>query len=158
MLSIRTILHPTAFSDRAAFAFGVACALARDYGARLVVLHVDLLPLTFFGDIVAPPRPERERQRLQEQLQGLRPPDPKIALEQRLMEGDPVAGILDAAHESNADLIVTGTHGRTGLGRLLMGSVAEQTLRRAPCPILTVRTPFPAPAPAAEPLPKLAKT
>jgi len=54
MLSIRTILHPTDFSDHSALAFGVVCALARDYGACLVVLHVDLLPLLFFGEIVAP--------------------------------------------------------------------------------------------------------
>jgi len=61
------------------------------------------------------------------------------------------------ARESNADLIVMGTHGRNGLGRLQMGSVAEQTLRRARCPVLTVHTPFPATAPAAELLPELAR-
>jgi nucleotide-binding universal stress UspA family protein len=52
--------------------------------------------------------------------------------------------ILRVAEEIHADLIVMGTHGRTGLGRLLMGSVAEQVVRRAPCPVLTMKAPFPA--------------
>jgi hypothetical protein len=52
------------------------------------------------------------------------------------------------AAESKADLIVMATHGRTGLGRLLMGSVAEQVVRQAPCPVVTVRLPFPAERPA----------
>ena len=59
MLPIHTILHPTDFSDRSACAFRVACALARDYNAHLVVLHVDHLPLELYGDAIAPPRPGR---------------------------------------------------------------------------------------------------
>ena len=56
--------------------------------------------------------------------------------------------ILRIAREIPSDLIVMGTHGRTGLSRLLMGSVAEQVLRQAPCPVLTVKTPFPETSPA----------
>jgi universal stress protein A len=59
-------------------------------------------------------------------------------------EGDPAEMILRVAEEVHADLIVMGTHGRTGLSRLLMGSVAEQVVRRAPCPVLTMKAPFPA--------------
>jgi nucleotide-binding universal stress UspA family protein len=55
---------------------------------------------------------------------------------------DPAAEIVGVAEQSKADLIVMGTHGRTGLGRFLMGSVAEQVVRRAPCPVVTVRTPL----------------
>jgi nucleotide-binding universal stress UspA family protein len=55
--------------------------------------------------------------------------------------------ILHFAREVPADLVVMGTHGRTGLGRVLMGSVAEQVVRKAPCPVLTVTAPFPAAAP-----------
>jgi len=63
------------------------------------------------------------------------------------VEGDVATEILRLAQETGSDLIVMGTHGRTGLARLLMGSVAEQVVRKAPCPVLTVKTPFPA-APA----------
>jgi hypothetical protein len=62
--------------------------------------------------------------------------------ERRLEEGDAVTEILRVAEEAPADLIVLGTHGRTGLARLLMGSVAEQVVRRAPCPVLTVKAPL----------------
>jgi nucleotide-binding universal stress UspA family protein len=58
-----------------------------------------------------------------------------------LAEGDPAAEIIRAAQETGAELIVMGTHGRTGLQRLLMGSVAEQVLRKASCPVLTVKAP-----------------
>lgn len=56
-----------------------------------------------------------------------------------MLEGDPVDMILRAAKETNSDVIVMGTHGRTALARLLMGSVAEAVLRKAPCPVLTVK-------------------
>jgi hypothetical protein len=62
-----------------------------------------------------------------------------MTVEYRLVEGEPVREILRAARETACDLIVTGTHGRSGLDRLLMGSVAEQLLRKAPCPVLTVK-------------------
>ena len=62
-----------------------------------------------------------------------------MCLEHRLEEGDPATMILNVAQETGAGLIVMGTHGRTGLERLLMGSVAEQVMRKAPCPVLTMR-------------------
>jgi nucleotide-binding universal stress UspA family protein len=62
-------------------------------------------------------------------------------LEHRLVEGDAATVILQVATEIKCDLIVMGTHGRTGLSRLLMGSVAEQVVRNASCPVLTVKTP-----------------
>jgi hypothetical protein len=62
---------------------------------------------------------------------------------QLLLVGDPASAILRVTQELPADLIVMGTHGRTGLGRLLMGSVAEQVVRKAPCPVVTVKTPLP---------------
>jgi nucleotide-binding universal stress UspA family protein len=151
MLPFHTILHPTDFSDRSECAFRVACALARDYNAHLIVLHVDYLPAALYGDVLAAPRPEGYLERLREQLHALRPADPGPRIEYRLNEGHPVPEILGVADEVRADLIVMGTHGRTGLGRLLMGSVAEQVLRKAACPVLTVRTPFPEPVPVTEP-------
>ena len=58
-----------------------------------------------------------------------------------MKEGDPATEILQFAQQIKCDLIVMGTHGRTGLGRLFLGSVAEQVLRKAPCAVLTVKTP-----------------
>jgi nucleotide-binding universal stress UspA family protein len=69
-------------------------------------------------------------------------PDLKPPAERRLEEGDPATEICRVANEAGCELIAIGTHGRTGLGRLLMGSVAEQVVRRAPCPVLTVKAPF----------------
>jgi hypothetical protein len=61
----------------------------------------------------------------------------------QVLEGDPVDVILRAAEETYSDVIVMGTHGRTGLGRLLLGSVAESVIRKAPCPVLSAK-PLPA--------------
>jgi nucleotide-binding universal stress UspA family protein len=135
MLRIQTILHPTDFSERSRYAFQPACSLARDHGARLIVLHVMPVPL------VQEKRLYREE--MAEELNRLRAPDTQVQVEHRLEEGDAATQILRVALETGCDLIVLGTHGRTGLGRLLMGSVAEQVLRMASCPVLTVRAPFP---------------
>jgi universal stress protein A len=148
MLPIQTILHPTDFSERSGYAFQLACALARDYGARLVVLHVATPPTIVYGEGVLPPDPQLLSQEAKEQLNQLEVPDSNVRAERRYEEGDPATTILRAAQEIHADLIVMGTHGRTGLGRLLMGSVAEQVVRKAPCPVLTVKTPLPEAAPA----------
>jgi len=145
MLPIRTVLHPTDFSEHSDYAFRLASSLARDYGARVIVLHVLERPvLTYTGVMTAPPPPPpsaEQRQAVQEQLHRIKPPDVAIVLEHLLEEGDPATAILQVAQDRQCELIVMGSHGRTGLGRLLMGSVAEQVLRKASCPVLTVKTP-----------------
>jgi nucleotide-binding universal stress UspA family protein len=141
MAPIHTILHPTDFSEHSAYALEMACALARDYGARIIVLHVEPLPVLAFGEGVIPPDPENIREAAREQLDRL-VLGPMIHAENRFEDGDPATVIVEVAHEVNADLIVMGTHGRRGLARLLLSSVAEQVGRQAPCPVLTVRTPF----------------
>lgn len=146
MLSIYTVLHPTDFSERFGNAFQLACALTRDYGARLVVLHVVApLPPLAYGDVVPPPDPESLLREAKDRLE-VRGAD--VRAERRLEEGDPVGEILRVAREIGASLIVLGTHGRTGLSRLLMGSVAEQVVRNAPCPVLTATDPVPGTFPA----------
>ena len=151
MLAVNTILHPTDFSERSQYAFWLACSLARDYGARLIVLHVVAAPAVVYGEgVVVPPNPEELRAAAQEELDRLQAPRADVRAERRLAEGDAVEETLRVAQEANADLIVMGTHGRTGLGRLLMGSVAEQVVRRASCPVLTVKAPFPDDAPASQ--------
>jgi universal stress protein A len=142
MLHIRTILHPNDFSPRSKPAFQMAVALARDYNARLVVLHVLEPWVIAYGEGIAVPPPENYLEEVKAQLVKVRPTDERIAVEHRLIEGDPAPEILRSAVECKADLIVMGTHGRTGLSRLLMGSVAEHVIRKAACPVLTVKAPL----------------
>jgi nucleotide-binding universal stress UspA family protein len=145
MMPIRTILHPTDFSDNAAYALQLACSLARDHDARLIVLHAHRPPVMVLGGAEAiPPLPvEEEIEELEAQVKALKMPIPGITVERRLIQGEPVTTIVELAERVPCDLIVMGTHGRRGLRHLLMGSVAEQVVRKAPCPVLTVRVPFP---------------
>lgn len=136
MLAIHTILHPTDFSPLARHAFEVACSLAYDYKARLVLLHVHEPPVPM-GELV-PTEPPDIREYLLRDLQSLKPTE-SITVEHRLEVGPIAEGILCAAAETKCDLIVIGTHGRGGLGRMLLGSVAESVLRKAPCMVLTVK-------------------
>lgn len=135
MLRIRTILHPTDFSENSRNALQVACALARDYGARLVVLHVAAIPAIegYQAIDTAAIRKEAEAQ-----LHALEVPAENVRAERQCVLGDTVPEVLRIAQEMNTDVIVLGTHGRTGLKHLLMGSVAEKVLRHAPCLVLTV--------------------
>jgi nucleotide-binding universal stress UspA family protein len=137
MLLIRTILHPTDFSTPAEAALQLACALARDHQARLVVLHVVVPPPIVYSEGIVPPEPQDPWREAEGNLERLVVPAAGIRAERRLVQGDPVAQILRAAQDVSAELIVMGTHGRTGLLRLLMGSVAEVVVRRASCPVLT---------------------
>jgi nucleotide-binding universal stress UspA family protein len=141
MLSIRTILHPTDFSGSSSEAFAVAAVLARDYGARLVLLHVMKQPTQADGMGLVPFDPEMYRDELQDKLDQLAVRAPGVQLEQRLAQGSTVPAILEAAQQTQCDLIVMGAHGWSGLRRLLMGSVAEAVVRKAPCPVLTIQTP-----------------
>jgi nucleotide-binding universal stress UspA family protein len=141
MWPIKTVLHPTDFSDCSQNAFRVASSLARDHGARLIVLHVTSLPdLAYrgYGLPGSPLRAEEYLTKVREDLERLNPPDPQVSCERRLAEGDPAAEILRTAAETGASLIVMGTHGMSGPRHLLMGSVAKQIVRKAPCPVVTV--------------------
>ena len=142
MLPIRTILHPTDFSERSNYAFRCACSLAQDYGARLVVLHVYTPLVVGSPEGVALQSATEDKEALREQFQQLQPRDPNVQMECRIVEGDSATEILRAAEETKCDVIVLGTHGRTGLSRLLLGSVAEQVVRRALCPVVTIKTPL----------------
>src|SRR5262249_44699545 len=110
MLGIRTILHPTDFSEQSQYAFGLACALTRDYGARLIALHVAEMPAMAYGEGVVAFDPEELRATAQEQLGRLQVPHADVRAERRLEQGDVVTEILRVAQEVNADLIVMGTH------------------------------------------------
>jgi nucleotide-binding universal stress UspA family protein len=157
MLAIRTILYPTDFSERAEYAFQLACALARDYGARLLIAHVQMPPVVMYGEMGAlPPEPLETDEVLKERLLKIRPADEHIAYEHFFMVGEAADEIFRLAAEKQVDIIVMGTHGRRGLGRLLMGSVAEQVVRKAACPVVTIKTPLAAAAPTETPVARAA--
>jgi nucleotide-binding universal stress UspA family protein len=108
----------------------------------LIVLHVAEPPVVGYEGTMTPPA-EGDWMALKERLRRIRAPDAKIPIKRRLEEGDPAAEILRVAAESDCDVIMMGTHGRTWMARVLMGSVAEQVVRRATCPVLVVKTPLP---------------
>ena len=125
MIRVKKILYPTDFSSYSNQAYFHAVALAEEHGASL-------------------DRPLRLRSRrpgegndgpaatalLAKQLEQIRPANPTIAVNHVFLEGDPAREIVRYAADAGMDLIVMGTHGRTGLERLLMGSVAEKVMRR----------------------------
>lgn len=139
MLPLATILHPTDFSEHSEFAFRLACALARDYNARLVLLHVIPPPMVIYAGGPVPAETWPSVEEVEKKLRQLEAHAHRVRVESQVMEGDPVDMILRAAEETQSDVIVMGTHGRTALARLLLGSVAESVLRKAPCPVLTAK-------------------
>jgi nucleotide-binding universal stress UspA family protein len=145
MLPIRTILYPTDFSARSEYAFPLACSLARDHDARLLVMHVVPPPQAVGYDEMPlpPPLSPEYNEQMAANLRRLQPPDPALRVEYRLEEGFAATEILRLAEEAKADLVVMGMHGRTGLSRLVLGSVAEHVVRKARCSVLTVKAPFP---------------
>jgi len=140
-MQLRKILHPTDLSENSRAAFDIACSLARDYKAELFVVHVNKPPHVFAPDGIAMGVPAEDPLELRTQLAQVRPAAAGVTVQHRLLEGDAGEEILKVANVEGVDMIVMGTHGATGLRRLLMGSVAEHVLRHAPCPVLTVRAP-----------------
>jgi nucleotide-binding universal stress UspA family protein len=134
MLPINNILVPIDWSEQSNHVFELAASLAQEHDAQLVVLSVVPPPTVMYG-----PPPESYLDHLLEELCRIKPSDARTRVRYLLMEGDPATAILRAARETNCDLIVIGTHGRNGLNRVLMGSVAEEVVRKAPCPVLAVK-------------------
>src|SRR5207247_3195291 len=116
---------PTAFSPFGQEALRWATARARASGATLIIVHVEEPPMSYGGGEVFIGAEEGDREELRKSLVKIIPSDAKVPFEHKLLVGDPATVLVEAADEENADLIVLGTHGRTGLTRLLMGSVAE---------------------------------
>jgi nucleotide-binding universal stress UspA family protein len=143
MLKPRIILHSTDFSSCSECAFQIAVDLAKEHQATLLVLHVvETLGAenVTYGEAVSQVQPEGYHHRLWEDF-CRRIPSVATALtvEPLLAEGDPAKEIDRIARARHCDLVVMGTHGRTGLEHLLMGSVAERVVRYVPCPVLVVK-------------------
>jgi nucleotide-binding universal stress UspA family protein len=132
MFQFKTLLHPTDFTDASRHAFDLACQIARDRGARVVALHV-----------VPPPNRHSSEVVIGDPLAGFRKIAPDVPIDTRVEKGDPAGVILKTAEELKCDLIVMGTHGRTGLRHRLTGHVADEVAQKAACPVLTMRCPFP---------------
>jgi nucleotide-binding universal stress UspA family protein len=137
MIRIRRILYPTDFTPFSAQAYFHAVTLAEAHGAALTILHV-LVPSHPAPEAAGDPDPRAYWKR---RLEEVRPADPRVPVQHLLLDGDPAAAIVEHACTAGTDLIVMGTHGRTGLERLLLGSVAEKVIREAPCSVLVVKLP-----------------
>jgi nucleotide-binding universal stress UspA family protein len=139
--AMRVIVHPTDFSRASEAALEVARALARDHGARLIVIHVVPLDPYLDGKLAAEIDIRDYQRSLDLMRKRLDGPDLKHRVETRLVRGFEAEEILREAQDFAADLIVMGTHGRSGLRRLLMGNTAQSVLPKAACPVLVVKAP-----------------
>jgi universal stress protein A len=147
-MNIKQILFPTDFSESSDEALKYASNLASDTGARLWIVHVDELL-----DAAVPPVPpfeggyfveaawDAQRHEVKDKLAKVVPTVPDVKFEQRYLMGSPQNEILQFAVDQGVDLIVMGSHGRKGISRLLMGSVAEAVMRQASCPVLIAKQP-----------------
>ena len=146
MLSLKTVLVPTDFSDASESALRYGKAMAEAFGATLHVVHVmeDLLAHAWAAEVYVSSMPQlrdeiekESRQRL-ETLLGAEDRQ-RFRAETALLAGNPFLEIIRYAKAHEADLIVMGTHGRGPIAHMLLGSVAEKVVRKSPCPVLTVR-------------------
>lgn len=141
-MKAKTIVLATDFSDYAGDAMGYATALARDTGATLHLVHAVAPPPHSadrgFGGFDAEAEMETGAQ---ETLAEVKLLDESIPVVRKLLHGAPAAEIVKYAKEQDADMIVLGTHGHTGILRVLLGSVAEEVVRKAHCPVLTIKQP-----------------
>lgn len=156
--AISNILCPTDFSEGARRALSHAAALARGTGAHLTVAHAwgSTPPASLYGDAgaVAAVHAEQrgeEVERLNVFVEAFRAQGVKISTV--ALEGAPVPVLLSFIEEEGVDLLVLGTHGRSGFERLVLGSVTEKLLRKAPCPVLTI----PASIAGGEPVPAFSR-
>jgi universal stress protein A len=142
--ALREILVPIDFSECSRKALQYAVPMARQFGSRLLLVHV--MPVHYFvGSEFGPvdvPVPEQElRENSARALDKLSRDEigSEVPVTTRVCRGQPVQEIVSVAREERVDLILLSTHGHTGLKHVLLGSVAENVVRYAPCPVLVVR-------------------
>jgi nucleotide-binding universal stress UspA family protein len=148
MIELRRILVPTDFSKYSRAALTYAAAFADRFGAELCLLHVvqNLAPVLPDMLMVSPsalPTPEQYTPAVEAGFDRLVAEGglAHLAVRRATREGTPFYEIIRFAREDATDLIVMGTHGHSGLAHVLLGSVTEKVVRKAPCPVLTVRHP-----------------
>jgi nucleotide-binding universal stress UspA family protein len=147
MLSIRRILFPTDFSEPAEYAWSYALTFAQEFGAEVHLLHVIAPPPRLTEAYAVSFDPARMVESLTAEATGSMDRQVEAAKARGLVfrrdvrEGVDYREIIDYASKHDIDLIVMATHGRTGLAHVLLGSVAEKVVRKAPCPVLTIKHP-----------------
>jgi nucleotide-binding universal stress UspA family protein len=151
MIRIKNILVPTDFSDFARYALDYALAFAQAFKAKITLIHVtperemDAIRQvsTFFEPGQLEKLMKERESEDQRQLDELIPADLKKGIEVETIHtvGIPFMDIIRTAREKKVDLIIIATHGRSGLSHMLFGSVAEHVVRKAPCPVLSIRHP-----------------
>lgn len=149
MKPYRKILVPTDFSPGAEVALEHALVLRQHLGATLTLLHVYPLPIAYGPpyaytvDLIGPIERDARAQleKTSQRARELGAGDQPVPIQAKLAAGAAALSITEEAKEGGYDLIVLGTHGRTGLSHLFIGSVAERVVRTAHCPVLTVRSP-----------------
>ena len=146
MSRIRRILHPSDFSRASGAAFAKAVEMAKTNRAELLVVHVLTPVIPMIGDGYVSPKVYQEveataRAQAEAELDRLiaKAKTAGVRAKGLVMEGVPHEQITRAARSKRADLVVIGTHGRTGLAKFFLGSVAGRVVSIAPCPVLTVR-------------------
>lgn len=146
MINIKNILCPIDYSVYSEMALKYAIEFAEKYQAKLYLMHVldirvydindpDLYNVNIVDTETIDKLKERLLRCVNEDTKG------RISVEAIIIQGVPFAEIIKASRDYKIDLIVLGTHGRTGLSHAIMGSVAEKVVRKAPCPVLTIRHP-----------------
>ena len=145
MIKLKKILVPTDFSDFSELAFQYGLSFCREYGAEMTMLHVIEDPFYpsaggsfgfdmagFFSKMEEEAQKKMDELIATDQAKG-------VTVQRQIVRGTPFLEIIRVAKEQDSDMIVIATHGRTGLAHVLMGSVTEKVVRKAPCPVLVVR-------------------
>lgn len=136
MATLKKLLAPTDFSDLSSRGVRYACQLAKDVGAELIIFNVVLLDE---ANIIDKQEMERHRERLDKFIADkIADVSSSLKIRKIVDAGDAYGTILDCADNEHVDLIVMSSHGRSGLARMLIGSVTDKVLRGASCPVLVV--------------------
>jgi universal stress protein A len=141
-ITMKKILFPTDFSPASKVALEYAAKLAKQDKARLLIVHVAAPYAAVGTDDTLIPIGDKTAQKLEKQLRTIKPKTTGVKCEYKLAWGDPVAEISTLARKERCQAVVMSSHGRTGLARLLTGSVTEAVAHRVPCTILIVRRPL----------------
>lgn len=148
MIDLKRVLVATDFSEASDAAMLYGQALAKAFGASLHVLHVveDVVAHAWMPEVYIASLPDmydEMEKGARERLAGLfdEPARQALKVEAVVRRGTPFVEIIDYARSNHIDLIVLGTHGRSAIAHMMIGSVAEKVVRKAGCPVLTVRHP-----------------
>lgn len=141
MITLKKILVPTDFSDHSDKAIQYGAELASKFGAELHLVHaIEATPIMYGEGAYFPPETEAEIEAAAvKQLEGLTVDAEGVSVQRKVVPGHPFVEVIRYAKENDIGLIVIGTHGRGAIAHMLLGSVAEKVVRKAPCPVLTVR-------------------